>query len=217
MELPLRRSRCAAVTRQRGRDRTARSEQATRTPEEVRALDTAPDRPSRQFRCHSRSDPQWPRRSSCSACRRSRYCIRPRKAYCLAHRVDSVEAGCRGAKINRFFALAGNYTYFRWKHWSSSVEVHQVHDAEVSHGRARHLAGHRATSAKMFLFKDSAWQQVKEMSMEAYLSMSPSFDYSVPDTVYRFVVMSRRIVPVSPEGQYVAVAETTRTTIWHFK
>jgi hypothetical protein len=62
--------------------------------------------------------------------------------------------------------------------------------------------GRSFTSAKMFLIKDSAWQQVKEMTMEAYLSMTPSFEYSVPDTPYRFVVMPRRIVPVS-----------TRTTI----
>jgi hypothetical protein len=77
--------------------------------------------------------------------------------------------------------------------------------------------GRSITSAKMFLFKDGAWQQVKEMTMEAYLSMTPSFEYSVPDTSYRFVVMPRRIVPVSPDGQYLAVGETTRTTIWHFK
>jgi hypothetical protein len=31
------------------------------------------------------------------------------------------------------------------------------------------------------------------------------------------VVMPRRIVPVSPDGQYLAVGETIRTTIWHFK
>jgi len=77
--------------------------------------------------------------------------------------------------------------------------------------------GQSFTSAKMFLFKDRAWQQVKEMTMEAYLSMTPSFEYSVPDTPYRFVVMPRRIVPVSSDGQYVAVGETTRTTTWHFK
>jgi hypothetical protein len=73
------------------------------------------------------------------------------------------------------------------------------------------------TSARMSLFKESAWQPAKEMSMEAYLSMTPSFEYSVPDTPYRFVVMPRRIVPVSPHGQYRAVGETTQTTIWHFK
>jgi len=45
------------------------------------------------------------------------------------------------------------------------------------------------TSAKMFLFLDNAWQQVQEMTMEAHLSMTPSFEHSVPDSPYRFVVM----------------------------
>jgi hypothetical protein len=57
--------------------------------------------------------------------------------------------------------------------------------------------GRSFTSAKMFLFKDGAWQQVKEMTMEAYLSMTPSFEFSVPDTPYRFVVMQRMIVPAA--------------------
>lgn len=76
--------------------------------------------------------------------------------------------------------------------------------------------GRSFTSAKLSLFKEGAWQAAKEMSMEAYLSMTPSFEYSVPDTPYRFVVMPGRIVPVSPDGQYLAVGETTQTTIWHF-
>jgi hypothetical protein len=61
--------------------------------------------------------------------------------------------------------------------------------------------GRSFTSAKMFLFKDSAWQHVNEMTMEAYLSMTPSFEYSVPDTSYRFVVMQRMIVPAANEGE----------------
>jgi carotenoid cleavage dioxygenase-like enzyme len=73
------------------------------------------------------------------------------------------------------------------------------------------------TSAKMAIFKDNAWQLPKEMSMKAHLSMTPSFEYSVPEAPYRFVVMPRRIVPVSPDGQYLAVGETQSTTIWHFK
>jgi len=77
--------------------------------------------------------------------------------------------------------------------------------------------GRSFTSAKMAVFQDNAWQPVKEMSMEAYLSMTPSFEYTVPDAPYRFVVMPRTIVPVSPDGQYLAVGETSPTTIWHFK
>lgn len=72
------------------------------------------------------------------------------------------------------------------------------------------------TSAKMALFQDNAWQPAKEMTMEAHLSMTPSFEYTVPDTAYRFVVMPRRIVPVAQDGQYLAVGESTVTTTWRF-
>ncbi len=61
--------------------------------------------------------------------------------------------------------------------------------------------GRSFTSAKMFLFKGSAWQQIKEMTMEAHLSKTPSFEYSVPDTPYRFVVMQRMIVPAANETE----------------
>jgi hypothetical protein len=61
--------------------------------------------------------------------------------------------------------------------------------------------GRSFTSAKMFLFEEGAWQQVQEMTMEAHLSMTPSFEYSVPDTPYRFVVMQRMIVPASNENE----------------
>ena len=56
------------------------------------------------------------------------------------------------------------------------------------------------------------------MSMEAQLSMTPSFEYTVPDTTYRFVVMPRRIIAASPDGQYRAVSrtETVTKTAWHF-
>jgi hypothetical protein len=83
--------------------------------------------------------------------------------------------------------------------------------------RAPNQEGRCFTSAKMSLYKDGAWQQAKEMTMEAYLSMTPSFEYSVPDTPYRFVVMPRRVVPASPDGQYLAVGGTTQTITWHFK
>jgi hypothetical protein len=77
--------------------------------------------------------------------------------------------------------------------------------------------GRSFTSAKMSIFQDDAWQASKEMSMEAYLSMTPSFEYTVPDTPYRFVVMPRRVVPISPDGQYLAESQSSLTTTWHFK
>jgi hypothetical protein len=77
--------------------------------------------------------------------------------------------------------------------------------------------GRSFTSAKMAIFQGNAWQPAKEMSMEAYLSMTPSFEYTVPDAPYRFVVMPRRIVPASQDGNYLVVGETSSTTIWHFK
>jgi hypothetical protein len=95
------------------------------------------------------------------------------------------------------------------------VEVPNVMRAWVL-ARAPNQEGQSFTSAKMSIFQDSAWQPPKEMSMEAQLSMTPSFEYSVPDTAYRFVVMPRRIVPVSQDGQYLAVGETSVTTIWRF-
>jgi hypothetical protein len=75
----------------------------------------------------------------------------------------------------------------------------------------------RSSTSAMAIFQDNAWQPPKEMSMKAYLSKTPSFEYTVPDAPYRFVVMPRRIVPVSPDEQYLAVGETSSTTIWHFK
>jgi hypothetical protein len=59
--------------------------------------------------------------------------------------------------------------------------------------------GRSFTSAKLAIFQDNVWQPAKEMSMEAYLSMTPSFEYSVPGTPYRFVVMPRMIVPAANE------------------
>ena len=44
--------------------------------------------------------------------------------------------------------------------------------------------------------------------MEAQLSMTPSFEYSVPETSYRFIVMPRRIVAASPGGRYLARSKT---------
>lgn len=55
--------------------------------------------------------------------------------------------------------------------------------------------GRSFTSAKMAIFQDNAWQPPKEMSM------TPSFEYTVPDAPYRFVVMPRKIVPAANENE----------------
>ena len=57
--------------------------------------------------------------------------------------------------------------------------------------------GKSYTSAKMAVFQDNAWQPAREMSMPANLSATPSFEYSVDGTPYRFVVMPRLIVPAA--------------------
>jgi len=57
------------------------------------------------------------------------------------------------------------------------------------------------TSAKMAICQDNVWQPPFEMTMEAYLSKTPSFEYSVPETPYRFVVMQRRVVPAANENE----------------
>ena len=98
------------------------------------------------------------------------------------------------------------------------VELPGVMRAQVL-AMAPDLEGRSFTSAKMAIFRDNAWQEPKEMSMEAQLSMTPSFEYTVPDTAYRFVVMPRRIITVSPNGKYLAVSrtETVTKTAWHFE
>jgi len=99
-----------------------------------------------------------------------------------------------------------------------SVEIPNMMHAQVS-AMAPDQEGKSFTTAKLAIFRDNAWQPAKEMSMEAHLSMTPSFEYSVPDAPYRFVVMPRRVIPVSPDGQYLAVSttETITKTAWHFK
>jgi len=57
--------------------------------------------------------------------------------------------------------------------------------------------GQSLTSASMAIFEDNAWQPAKVMSMTATLSATPSFEYSVEGTSYRFVVMPRLIVPAA--------------------
>lgn len=53
------------------------------------------------------------------------------------------------------------------------------------------------TSATMQVFQDNAWQPAKEMSMRSKLEFTPSFEYSVEGTPYRFVIMPRLIVPAA--------------------
>jgi hypothetical protein len=98
------------------------------------------------------------------------------------------------------------------------VEIPNVMRAQLL-AMAPNQEGKSFTSAKMATFQGNAWQPPKEMSMEAHLTMTPSFEYTVPDSPYRFMVMPRRIVPVSPDGQYLAVSktETVTKTAWHFK
>lgn len=98
------------------------------------------------------------------------------------------------------------------------VEVPNLMRAQVL-AMAPDQEGRSYTSAKMAIFQDNAWQPAKEMSMEAHLSMTPSFEYTVPDAPYRFVVMPRRIIAASQDGKYLAISrtETVIKTAWHFE
>jgi hypothetical protein len=53
------------------------------------------------------------------------------------------------------------------------------------------------TSAKMSICQDGVWQPAKEMSMNAFLKKTPSFEYSVEGAPYRFVVKPRLVVPAA--------------------
>ena len=53
--------------------------------------------------------------------------------------------------------------------------------------------GQSLAAVKLSLFEGGAMRPGKEMSMLADLSKSPSFEYSVPGTRYRFVVSPRQI------------------------
>jgi hypothetical protein len=98
------------------------------------------------------------------------------------------------------------------------IEIPDVMRAQVL-AMAPDQEGRSFTSAKMAIFRDNAWQPPEEMSMEAHLSMTPSFEYSVPGTPYRFVVMPRRVIPASADGRYLAMSktETVTKTAWHFQ
>lgn len=74
----------------------------------------------------------------------------------------------------------------------NTMRVNMITDAPGQDGRAY-------TSATMLLFQDNAWKPMQTMSMNAILSATPSFEYSVDGTPYRFVVMPRLIVPPADE------------------
>lgn len=98
------------------------------------------------------------------------------------------------------------------------IEIPETMRAQVF-AMAPDQEGRSFTSEKMAIFQDNARQPAKEMSMQVQLSMTPSFEYSVSGTPYRFVVMPRRIIAVSRDGQYLAISktETVTKTAWHFQ
>lgn len=59
--------------------------------------------------------------------------------------------------------------------------------------------GRSFTSSKMSICEGGEWKPAKEMSMRAVLTATPSFEYSVEGTPYRFVVMPRMIVPAASQ------------------
>ena len=73
------------------------------------------------------------------------------------------------------------------------VELPELMRVVVS-ARAPSIGDSSFTTAKMAVYAQGAWQPAKEMSMKADLSATPSFEYSVDGTPYRFVVMPRMIV-----------------------
>jgi hypothetical protein len=63
----------------------------------------------------------------------------------------------------------------------------------VAVASAPNSEGHSMTAVKLSLFTSGAMQPEKESSMLADLSKAPSFEYSIPGTAYRFIVMSRKV------------------------
>jgi hypothetical protein len=80
------------------------------------------------------------------------------------------------------------------------VEVPDLMRVEVS-AQAPDADSRSFTTARMSLSKDGAWQSSKVMSMQATLTMTPSFEYSVDGTPYRFVVMPRQVVAAANQAQ----------------
>jgi hypothetical protein len=63
----------------------------------------------------------------------------------------------------------------------------------VAVASAPNSEGHSLTAVKLSVFESGAMQPAKEMSMLADLSKTPSFEYSVPGTTYRFIVTPRLV------------------------
>lgn len=59
--------------------------------------------------------------------------------------------------------------------------------------------GASLTAARMFLFENGGWREVNSMSMNAFLTATPSIEYSVEGTPYRFVIMVRQIVSAAED------------------
>jgi hypothetical protein len=53
--------------------------------------------------------------------------------------------------------------------------------------------GNSLTAVKLYLFENGEMRPPQEMSMLANLTKTPSFEYSVPGTNARFVVMPRLV------------------------
>jgi hypothetical protein len=69
---------------------------------------------------------------------------------------------------------------------SQTMKVEAVASAPESDGSS-------LTAVKLSLFENGEMGPAKEMSMRADLSKTPSFEYSVPGTNARFVVMPRLV------------------------
>ena len=67
---------------------------------------------------------------------------------------------------------------------AGAMRVEAVAGAAESDGRS-------PTAVKLYLFEDGKMHPVQEMEMRAQLKSTPSFEYSVPGTNARFVVMPR--------------------------
>ena len=73
-----------------------------------------------------------------------------------------------------------------------SVEISRTMRLEAS-ADAPNAAGQAMTAVKLFLFVEGEMRPVREMSMLADLSSTPSFQYSVPNTDAKFTVKPRRV------------------------
>jgi hypothetical protein len=60
--------------------------------------------------------------------------------------------------------------------------------------------GNSLTAVKLYLFENGEMRPPQEMSMLANLTKTPSFEYSVPGTNARFVVMPRLVKLPESEG-----------------